>query len=623
MGKYTSKYTGQEIDNKLDEVSGKQNALEFNGSAPSGVSPTKLSSIYDGTDYFEVPEGLEVIEVSGSSGTLDSAVAARLITNPQNFVIRKTDSAGNMVDGTVDTIKGRCYQLTYISNTNEYIDYSVDIKTTKNNICKLTIEIKTSNNTWSLYTNNGQDKQNKLTFNPTVPSGTTPIELVNLQDGSTYYKITGTPGQDGVTPHIDSTSGNWFIGTTDTGVHAEGPAGQDGSDGADGHSPVLAIDSNGYWTIDGASTGVKAQGPAGQDGTNGTNGQDGVTPHIDSTSGNWFIGSTDTGVHAKGDPGTNGTNGTNGQDGVTPHIDSSSGNWFIGSTDTGVHAKGDPGTNGTNGTNGQDGVTPHIDSSSKHWMIGLTDTGIVAEGQDGQNGTNGTNGQDGVTPHIDSSSGNWFLGSTDTGVHAQGPAGQDGTNGTNGTDGVTPHIDSTSKHWMIGSTDTNIVAEGQNGTNGTNVQDGITPHIDSTSKHWMIGSTDTGVVAEGQTPAMKTLDGVTMTGSGDVKSGKVEQLYIGTLATGLSVLNIATISVKYSHLLIFAHSQYADGYEQPYVISLSEVASTTISISRSIPGWGNSLTAYFFSGTGGDLDWNGGENHIIYASAVFGICKNS
>jgi hypothetical protein len=32
-----------------------------------------------------------------------------------------------------------------------------------------------------------------------------------------------------VTPHIDSTTGNWFIGSTDTGVHAQGPAGQDGT----------------------------------------------------------------------------------------------------------------------------------------------------------------------------------------------------------------------------------------------------------------------------------------------------------------------------------------------------------------------------------------------------------
>ena len=39
----------------------------------------------------------------------------------------------------------------------------------------------------------------------------------------------GTNGVDGITPHIDSTTGNWFIGTTDTGVHAQGPAGQNGT----------------------------------------------------------------------------------------------------------------------------------------------------------------------------------------------------------------------------------------------------------------------------------------------------------------------------------------------------------------------------------------------------------
>jgi hypothetical protein len=47
-------------------------------------------------------------------------------------------------------------------------------------------------------------------------------------------------------------------------------------------------------------TGIVAEG---QSGTNGTNGSDGVTPHIDSTTGNWFIGTTDTGVHAQGPAG--------------------------------------------------------------------------------------------------------------------------------------------------------------------------------------------------------------------------------------------------------------------------------------------------------------------------------
>jgi len=45
--------------------------------------------------------------------------------------------------------------------------------------------------------------------------------------------------------------------------------------------------------IGSTDTGVVAEG---QNGTNGTNGTNGITPHIDSTTGNWFIGETDTGV---------------------------------------------------------------------------------------------------------------------------------------------------------------------------------------------------------------------------------------------------------------------------------------------------------------------------------------
>lgn len=38
----------------------------------------------------------------------------------------------------------------------------------------------------------------------------------------------GPKGADGITPHIDSTSGNWFIGDTDTKVHAQGEQGIQG-----------------------------------------------------------------------------------------------------------------------------------------------------------------------------------------------------------------------------------------------------------------------------------------------------------------------------------------------------------------------------------------------------------
>ena len=97
--------------------------------------------------------------------------------------------------------------------------------------------------------------------------------------------------KDGVSPNIGA-NGNWFIGTTDTGVKAAG--------------------------------------------SNGTNGNDGVSPHI-GANGNWFIGTTDTGIKAAGSNGTNGNDGKDGTNGVDG-------------------APGTPGTNGVDGKDGKDGV---------------------------------------------------------------------------------------------------------------------------------------------------------------------------------------------------------------------------------------------------------------------------
>lgn len=94
--------------------------------------------------------------------------------------------------------------------------------------------------------------------------------------------LKGEDGEDGDTPYIGS-NGNWWIGTTDTGVRANGKNGSSGSDGSDGRD--------------------------GRDGKDGKDGKDGLTPYIGS-NGNWWIGTTDTGVWAAG------TNGKNGADGI-------------------------------------------------------------------------------------------------------------------------------------------------------------------------------------------------------------------------------------------------------------------------------------------------------------------
>ncbi len=80
-----------------------------------------------------------------------------------------------------------------------------------------------------------------------------------------------------------------------------GQDGKDGKDGADGLTPYIG--DNGNWWIGTTDTGIKAMGKDGVDGTNGTNGKDGVDGK-DGKDG------------ADGKNGTDGANGMNGTDGV-------------------------------------------------------------------------------------------------------------------------------------------------------------------------------------------------------------------------------------------------------------------------------------------------------------------
>ena len=93
--------------------------------------------------------------------------------------------------------------------------------------------------------------------------------------------LKGEDGEDGDTPYIGS-NGNWWIGTMDTGVRANGKNGSSGSDGSDGRD--------------------------GRDGEDGKDGKDGLTPYIGS-NGNWWIGAADTGVPAAGADGAPGRDG--------------------------------------------------------------------------------------------------------------------------------------------------------------------------------------------------------------------------------------------------------------------------------------------------------------------------
>ena len=124
--------------------------------------------------------------------------------------------------------------------------------------------------------------------------------VIDYSNGDKYsFTINnGKDGVDGITPEIGE-NGNWWIGTTDTGVKAQGDKGETG---------------NGIASINKESNGsVDTYTITYTDGTTYeliiTNGLNGTTPHI-GTNGNWWIGDSDTTVPAQGDKGETG-NGIN------------------------------------------------------------------------------------------------------------------------------------------------------------------------------------------------------------------------------------------------------------------------------------------------------------------------
>ena len=109
------------------------------------------------------------------------------------------------------------------------------------------------------------------TLSVTDGNGTTISVLSNGKDGT-----------DGITPHIDETTKNWFVGETDTGIVAEGK---------DGISPTATIaqtDTGCTLTVTSAEQTTVAEL------------KNGVTPEIDDSTKHWFIDGVDTGVTAEG-----------------------------------------------------------------------------------------------------------------------------------------------------------------------------------------------------------------------------------------------------------------------------------------------------------------------------------
>lgn len=103
-----------------------------------------------------------------------------------------------------------------------------------------------------------------------------------------FLFLKGQNGTNGVTPHVGA-NGNWYIGSTDTGVSAKGDKGDKGDNGL---SPYVG--NNGNWWVGTTDTGVAVKG------------KDGLSPYV-GENGNWWIGETDTQISAKGQDGSNGS----------------------------------------------------------------------------------------------------------------------------------------------------------------------------------------------------------------------------------------------------------------------------------------------------------------------------
>ena len=102
-----------------------------------------------------------------------------------------------------------------------------------------------------------------------VLNATSEENVVEVHTETSVVEVHNADGLNGITPHIGD-NGNWWIGTTDTGVHAQGAKGEQGESGL---TPYIG--ANGNWFVGDVDLGVKAQGEQGIQGVQGEKGEDG------------------------------------------------------------------------------------------------------------------------------------------------------------------------------------------------------------------------------------------------------------------------------------------------------------------------------------------------------------
>lgn len=207
----------------------------------------------------------------------------------------------------------------------------------------------------------------------------------------------GCTGEDGKTPFIGE-NGNWWIGSEDTGVSAQGAKGDQGEKGDKG------------------SQGAKGdQGEKGDKGDQGEKGANGVS--VESIEKTGTQGTVDTYTITFSDGNKTTFTVTNGKDGKDITISSVEKTGTTGKVDSYRIVFSDQTVFDFTVTNGNDGESVTISSIVKTGSIDLIDTYEIRLSDGSKKYFTVTNGRNGETPFI-GENGNWWIGTEDTGVLA-------------------------------------------------------------------------------------------------------------------------------------------------------------------------------------------------------------
>lgn len=287
---------------------------------------------------------------------------------------------GNVIDGATMGIMVR-NGLTVVIDGN-------DISNTDHNSINLqqahnanTYPITITNNTLSNWGLSAEGRAIRIALGEiaNTRTGTAPATkvvnisgntLVNENAPEEFVKITSVDSSMNV-----SLTSNILIGSTPDGVEyilLEG----NGADSVDtDNNPVVTENQphilDGYWWIGSTNTGIKAEGIDGEDGKDGADGEDGLTPTFKVENGIIYVsydnGATWTDLaNIKGEDGKDGVDGEDGKDGVD----------------------GEDGKDGVDGEDGKDGVDGEDGKDGVDGAPGK-------DGEDGKDGVDGKDGKDG------------------------------------------------------------------------------------------------------------------------------------------------------------------------------------------------------------------------------------